>query len=50
VCLAIETFLAELTHTRVRECCSREQPPQCCFEMESQRAAPSPRARPRRRA
>jgi predicted ArsR family transcriptional regulator len=33
VCLAIETLLAELTGTRVRECCHREQPPQCCFEI-----------------
>jgi predicted ArsR family transcriptional regulator len=43
VCLALETLLAELTNTRVRECCNREQPPQCCFELTSAR-------RPSRRA
>jgi predicted ArsR family transcriptional regulator len=32
-CLAVEAFLAEMTNTRVRECCSRQQPPQCCFEI-----------------
>jgi predicted ArsR family transcriptional regulator len=45
-CLAIEAFLAEMTNTRVRECCSRQQPPQCCFEI----GGNAPRARqPRRR-
>lgn len=32
-CLAIETFIAEMTNSRVRECCTRQQPPQCCFEI-----------------
>jgi predicted ArsR family transcriptional regulator len=34
-CLAIETFIAEMTGSRVRECCSRQQPPQCCFEIDN---------------
>lgn len=32
-CVAIETFIAEMTNTRARECCTRQQPPQCCFEI-----------------
>jgi predicted ArsR family transcriptional regulator len=32
-CLAIETFIAEMTDSRVRECCTRQNPPQCCFEI-----------------
>ena len=31
VCVAMETFLAELLGRRVRQCCTRHQPPQCCF-------------------
>jgi predicted ArsR family transcriptional regulator len=37
-CLAIETFIAEMTDSRVHECCSRQQPPQCCFEIMSKPA------------
>ncbi len=37
VCLAIETLLAELTNTRVRECCHREDPPRCCFEIKTRK-------------
>jgi predicted ArsR family transcriptional regulator len=45
-CLAIETFIAEMTSARVRECCSRQRPPQCCFEIVSK---PSRKSRiPRR--
>jgi predicted ArsR family transcriptional regulator len=34
-CLAVETFIAEITGCRVRECCNRQRPPQCCFEIVS---------------
>ena len=45
-CLAIETFIAEMTGSRVRECCTRQHPPQCCFEIDNK----APRVTPRKRA
>jgi len=52
VCLALETLVMELTNSRVRECCTREQPPRCCFEIRSRgrdgdATTPDPRATPR---
>ena len=32
-CSAIESFLAEMLRTRVRECCDRSARPRCCFEV-----------------
>jgi predicted ArsR family transcriptional regulator len=32
-CLAVETFIAKMTDSQVRECCTRQNPPQCCFEI-----------------
>jgi predicted ArsR family transcriptional regulator len=43
-CLAIETFIAELTDTRVRECCTRQTPPQCCFEISNKPTKPTGRS------
>jgi predicted ArsR family transcriptional regulator len=50
-CLAIETFIAEMTGCRVRECCSRQRPPQCCFEIVSKpsRSASQPSRVPSRK-
>jgi predicted ArsR family transcriptional regulator len=33
VCKAIESLIAALLDTEVRECCDRAQRPQCCFEV-----------------
>lgn len=33
VCLAMESFVAEVVGVRVRECCVRAGRPQCCFEI-----------------
>jgi predicted ArsR family transcriptional regulator len=44
-CLAIEAFLAEMTNSRVRECCTRQQPPQCCFEIGDNTPRPVSRER-----
>jgi predicted ArsR family transcriptional regulator len=33
VCLAIESLLSDLIVAPVTECCTRAQPPQCCFEV-----------------
>ena len=33
VCLALESFLTEVTGTTVTQCCRRDDPPQCCFEV-----------------
>lgn len=33
VCLAMESFVAEVVGVRVRECCDRADRPQCCFEV-----------------
>jgi predicted ArsR family transcriptional regulator len=33
VCLAVESLLSELVNVPVKECCTRDQPPQCCFEV-----------------
>ena len=44
-CLAIETFIAEMTDCRVRECCTRQHPPQCCFEIAGKPSRVMPRKR-----
>jgi DeoR family transcriptional regulator, suf operon transcriptional repressor len=44
-CLAIETFIAEMTNCRVRECCTRQNQPQCCFEISNKPARVPPRKR-----
>jgi DeoR family transcriptional regulator, suf operon transcriptional repressor len=33
VCLAMESFVAEVVGVSVRECCDRAERPQCCFEI-----------------
>jgi predicted ArsR family transcriptional regulator len=33
VCHSIESLLAELLHTPVRECCDRSERPRCCFNV-----------------
>ena len=33
VCLAIESLIATLLDTRVRDCCDRAERPRCCFEI-----------------
>jgi DeoR family transcriptional regulator, suf operon transcriptional repressor len=33
VCLSIESLLAELLQTPVRQCCERAEKPRCCFEV-----------------
>ena len=33
VCVAMESFVAEVVGVRVRECCDRAQRPQCCFKI-----------------
>jgi predicted ArsR family transcriptional regulator len=33
VCLAMESFVAEVVGMPVRECCQRSERPQCCFEI-----------------
>jgi len=43
-CLAIETFIAEMTDSHVRECCTRQTPPQCCFEISNKPKHPASRA------
>jgi DeoR family transcriptional regulator, suf operon transcriptional repressor len=43
VCLAIESLIAALLDTDVRECCDRSQRPQCCFDV----APPAPSQGPR---
>jgi predicted ArsR family transcriptional regulator len=35
VCLAMESFVAEIVGVPVRECCDRSQRPQCCFQIRS---------------
>ena len=35
VCLAMESLVTELIGVPVRECCDREEPPRCCFEVDS---------------
>lgn len=35
VCLAIESFVKEITGAHVRECCDRNQRPRCCFRITS---------------
>jgi len=41
VCLAMESFVAEIVGAPVRECCERNGRPRCCFEVET-RAVPRP--------
>jgi predicted ArsR family transcriptional regulator len=43
-CLAIETFIAKMTDSQVHECCTRQDPPQCCFEISSKPLANKPTA------
>lgn len=33
VCLSIESLLAAMLHTPVRECCERSERPRCCFRI-----------------
>jgi predicted ArsR family transcriptional regulator len=33
VCLAVESLVEEIVGAPVRECCNREHPPRCCFEI-----------------
>jgi predicted ArsR family transcriptional regulator len=33
VCLAVESLLTELVKAPVKECCTRDEPPRCCFEV-----------------
>jgi predicted ArsR family transcriptional regulator len=33
VCLAMESLVSEVVAAEVRECCNREERPQCCFEI-----------------
>jgi predicted ArsR family transcriptional regulator len=35
VCLAMESLVAEIVGVPVRECCDRNERPQCCFEIPS---------------
>ena len=52
VCLAMESFVAEIVGVPVRECCERADNPRCCFEIQrpdSARERPG-RAAPRSRA
>ena len=45
VCLAMESFVAEVVGVSVRECCDRAERPQCCFEI--RRRSPSQRTKER---
>jgi predicted ArsR family transcriptional regulator len=45
VCRAMESLLAHLLETRVRECCERGEHPKCCFEISP--TAEAPRAAPK---
>jgi predicted ArsR family transcriptional regulator len=36
VCHSIESMLAELLHTPVRECCERTEKPRCCFHVKAE--------------
>jgi predicted ArsR family transcriptional regulator len=46
VCLAMESFVAEVVGVSVRECCDRAERPHCCFEI--RRRAPNQRTSDRR--
>ena len=48
VCLAVESLLTELIHSSVKECCSREEPPRCCFEVRPAHLPAARRSRPGR--
>ena len=41
VCRAMESLLAELTETEVRQCCERGSHPRCCFEILPARQVPA---------
>jgi DeoR family transcriptional regulator, suf operon transcriptional repressor len=45
VCRAMESLVAEIVGTPVRECCDRSARPQCCFEIRMPRAIASSRGR-----
>ena len=45
VCLAMESFVAEVVGVSVRECCDRADRPRCCFEI--RRRGQSPRTNER---
>jgi DeoR family transcriptional regulator, suf operon transcriptional repressor len=38
VCLVMESFVSEIVGAPVRECCDREDRPQCCFNVQIARA------------
>jgi predicted ArsR family transcriptional regulator len=38
VCLAMESLVAEIVGTPVRECCERNERPRCCFEIDWRRS------------
>jgi hypothetical protein len=38
VCLAVESLLTDLLTHRVRQRCSRDLPPQCCFVVDARRS------------
>ena len=37
VCLAMESFVADIVGVPVRECCDRDDRPHCCFEIDNER-------------
>ena len=41
VCLALESLVAEIVGVPVRECCSREARPRCCFEIDRTQKRPA---------
>lgn len=47
VCLAVESLLGRLVNVPVKECCSRNQPPQCCFEVRASAATHTQKRAPR---
>ena len=40
VCLAMESFVSEIVGQKVIECCSLQEPPQCCFQIRRERLSP----------
>jgi predicted ArsR family transcriptional regulator len=47
VCLAVESLLTELVNVPLAECCTRREPPECCFEAQAPPMASSPSTRDR---
>lgn len=45
VCLAMESFVAEVVGVQVRECCDRSAQPQCCFHVRSRAGVRPTRSR-----